>query len=93
MKNKKIAIIVSGAMFLSAISSVRAISGDSVRQINPNLILATPTPTATAKPILINPNLIKTFEKIELKFTKMQGTYSKIKIRWVRIVLFYKEYF
>ena len=48
------------------------------REINPNLILATPTPTA--KPILINPNLIKTFEKIELKFTNKRGELHNVKV-------------
>jgi len=49
------------------------------REINPNLIIASPTPTATAKPVLV-PNLIKKFEILELKYTNKRGELKNVKV-------------
>jgi hypothetical protein len=71
-KNKYINLFVAG-LFIMPVIGIQ-------RNINPNLIIATPTPTATAKPILINPNLIKNLGKIELVFTNKRGELSNVKV-------------
>lgn len=73
MKNKKYINLLMAGLF---IMPVVGIQGD----INPNLIIGSPIPTATVKPILINPNLIKTLGKIELLFTNKRGQLDDVKV-------------
>ncbi len=54
--------------------------GGIQRQINPNLIIATPTPVATVKPIFVNPNLIKKIDLVELKYTNKRGELHNVKV-------------
>jgi hypothetical protein len=50
------------------------------REINPNIIIATPTPVVTIEPILIKPNLIKTMDRIELKNINKRGELVNVKV-------------
>lgn len=70
---KKITNLLFAGLFIFPVIGIQ-------REINPNLILATPTPTATIKPILINPNLIKKIDLIELKFTNKRGELKNVKV-------------
>ena len=50
------------------------------RNINPNIIIATPTPVATIEPILIKPNLIKTMDKLEFQNINRRGELVNVKV-------------
>jgi hypothetical protein len=73
MKNKKYLNFLAAGFLLANIGGIQ-------RQINPNLIIATPTPTPVIKPILISPNIIKKIDLIELKFTNKRGELKNVKV-------------
>ncbi len=50
------------------------------RNINPNLIIASPIPTATPSIKLINPGLIKKIVPVELIFTNKRGQLENVKV-------------
>jgi len=71
MKNNKLTNLFIAGLFIFPVIGIQ-------REINPNLIIATPTPTPTIK--LINPNLIKKIGVIELKFTNKRGELKNVKV-------------
>jgi len=73
MKNKKYLNFFAAGFLLANIGGIQ-------RQINPNLIIAIPTPTPTIKPVLINPNIIKKIDLIELKFTNKRGELMNVRV-------------
>lgn len=70
MKNKRIANLLFAGLFLFP----------GIQRVNPGLIIATPTPTATPAIKFINPNLVKNLGKLELKFTNKRAELSNVKV-------------
>jgi hypothetical protein len=75
MNGKKYISFLTAGLLLAKLPPLQQV-------VNPNLIIstATPTPTATAKPVLINPNLIKNIGQIELKYTNKRGELDNVKV-------------
>jgi hypothetical protein len=71
MKNKISNLLFAGLFIFPVVG---------IQRVNPNLIIANPTPTATAKPTLINPNLLKKMEIIEFKNINKRGELKNVKV-------------
>jgi len=78
--NKKIyTLLTFGLVFFTSASSALAL--EPIRRIDTNLHLITsPTPTATAGPLLIKPNLIKEIKVIEYKYMNKRAELSDVKV-------------